>query len=149
MLLPQTAEYALRALACLVDLDASEGLRSADIAERSGVPGAYLQKVLRRLVEAGLLDSQRGHGGGFRLARKPSAIRFLDVLEATEFDMNPKACAFGWDRCDVARPCPLHPAYAELKDTMREWAARTTLADVLPVARSRPTRQPASSGRRR
>ena len=148
-LLPQTAEYALRALACLVAMP--EGARSSDLARRSGVPPAYLQKVLRRLVAAGLLESQKGHGGGFRLTRVPDRIRFLDVLEATEVDIAPAACAFGWSRCDPARPCPLHPAWSELKETFREWAARMTLADaVAPPGRGRvspPRRRPAGPAR--
>jgi Rrf2 family iron-sulfur cluster assembly transcriptional regulator len=146
MLLPQTAEYALRALACLVRPGPGDaGLRSADIAELSGVPPAYLQKILRRLVAAGLLESQKGHGGGFRLARDPARIRFEDVLEAVEGESKPRPCAFGWSRCDASRPCPLHPAYAELKESFRAWAARMTLADVLDLP-ARRRRQARSSG---
>lgn len=137
MLLPQTAEYALRALACLVPLEEGQGLRSSDIAERSGVPRAYLQKVLRKLVEAGLLTSQKGHGGGFRLARSPDRIRFEDVLEAVEVSADPQGCAFGWERCDASRPCPLHPAYAELKESFRAWTSHSTLASVRDVPRPR------------
>ncbi len=132
MLLPQSAEYALRALSCLLDLPAGTGLRSSDLAERSGVPAAYLQKVLRRLVEAGLLDSRKGHGGGFRLARAPGSIRFADVLDAMDSEP-PKACAFGWDRCDASHPCPLHPAYAALRTSFDAWASGVTLADVDPT----------------
>lgn len=138
MLLPQTAEYALRAMACLVPLAEGEGLRSADIAERSAVPSAYLQKILRKLVEAGLLTSQKGHGGGFRLARPPERIRFEDVLKAVEVDADPQGCAFGWERCDALRPCPLHPAWAELKERFHDWTSRTTLASVAEAPRPRP-----------
>ena len=146
MILPQTAEYALRALACLVRPPGAAGLRSRDIAEVSGVPPAYLQKILRRLVAAGLLESQKGHGGGFRLAREPRKIRFVDVLEAVEGDSKLRACAFGWSRCDPSRPCPLHPAYAELKESFSAWASRMTLADVLDVAPRRRPRSARSSG---
>jgi len=145
MLVSPTAEYALRALSCLVRLPDKSGLRSSDIARASGVPPAYLQKILRRLVEAELLDSKKGHGGGFRLAKDPRRIRFQDVLEAVEVDPDPRACAFGWARCDSAKPCPLHPAYTELKESFREWASRMTLADVLDLPpRLRPARAPRS-----
>ena len=146
-LLPQTAEYALRALACLVALPEGEGARSADLAKRSGVPPAYLQKVLRRLVAAGLLESQKGHGGGFRLARRPEAIGFLDVLEATEMYVAPAPCAFADARSDPQRPCPLHPAWSELKETFREWAARMTLADAAHPAPDRPRSRRRASAR--
>jgi Rrf2 family protein len=140
MLLPQTAEYALRAMACVAVLPAGEGVRAQDLAERSGIPLPYLSKVLRKLVLAGLLTSRKGHHGGFTLARAPRQIRFLDVLEAVEYQNDPDACAFGWRACNPVRPCPLHPAWSELKLSFKQWGAHTTLADIA-VANPVPVRE--------
>ena len=65
----QTAEYALRAMSHLARPDAA-AMRAIDLARATQVPVHYLSKVLRRLVDAGLLHSQKGHGGGFVLARR-------------------------------------------------------------------------------
>src|SRR5262245_25949627 len=100
----QTAEYALRALACLAT--STEPLRALDLGERTQVPVHYLSKVLRRLVGARLLVSQKGHRGGFVLARAPRQIRFIDVLEAVGEAPVAGRCAFGWERCDANHPCP-------------------------------------------
>jgi Rrf2 family protein len=129
-LLPQTAEYALRALAVLAMSGEGAAARSHDLAARTGVPEAYMSKVLRRLVESGLLRAQKGHGGGFTLAREPRKIRFLDVLSALDSMPTPNRCAFGWERCNASNPCPLHPAWSELNDAFSAWARSTTLADV-------------------
>jgi Rrf2 family protein len=94
------------------------------------VPVHYLSKVLRRLVSAGLLISQKGHRGGFVLSRSPEQIRFLDVLEAVGEAPVAGRCAFGWERCDANHPCPLHPAWAALSESLAVWARETTLADV-------------------
>jgi Rrf2 family transcriptional regulator, iron-sulfur cluster assembly transcription factor len=132
--LPQTAEYALRAMAELATLPDGETLRAGDLAARTNVPSHYMAKVLRRLVAARLLDVQRGPGGGFRLARAPSRIRFSEIFDAV--DASPSdGCAFGFDRCDARQPCPLHPTWSVMKEHIRIWETETTLADVRATAR--------------
>lgn len=142
-LLTGTAEYALRALAELAASAPGEMVRTVDLAKRTGVPEAYLAKVLRRLVSYGVLRATKGHGGGFALARAPGQIRFVDVLEAVDSMPLANRCAFGRPSCSPQDPCPLHPVWTQLKDAFLEWARTTTLADVgppppsAPVARSR------------
>ena len=130
MILPQTAEYALRAMACLAALPPGEGLRNRDLAAAAHIPSAYLSKILRRLVRDGLLRSHKGHHGGFQLARPAAEITFADVLAAAEVDLHGERCAFGWEKCNSEAPCPLHPSYSELKRELSTWALRTSLADV-------------------
>jgi Rrf2 family protein len=152
LVLSQTAEYALRALARLAALEEGEALRAVDLAAQTSVPAPYASKILRQLVVAGLLEGRKGHGGGFRLARDPEDIRFSDVLEALE-ELGPvERCAFGWEACDESRPCPLHPAWKTLQVALRDWAERTTLADVAAderASRARPARPARASGRGR
>lgn len=134
MNLPQTAEYALRALSVIAT---SEGLVSAEtIAREANVPQPYLHKVLRRLVAAGLLEARKGPGGGFMLAKPARKIRLIDVLVATDTDL-PDACAFGWGKCDAKHPCPLHGTWSELKESITSWASHTTLEDVRSYATAR------------
>lgn len=128
--LSQTAEYALRAMTRLAQQGDQPALRATDLAVDTHVPVHYLSKVLRRLVAAGLLTSQKGHGGGFALSRPASQIRFADVLGAMGEAPVGGRCAFGWGNCDAKRPCPLHPAWSVLNDALQSWASRTTLADV-------------------
>lgn len=130
--LSATAEYALRAMAYLANLPPGASARAADLEAAIGIPAPYLAKVLRKLVVAGLLVSQKGHHGGFALARPPATIRFADVLEAVGHRPDPARCAFGWGSCDPDMPCPLHDAWSRLTDSFRDWATTTTLADVRP-----------------
>jgi Rrf2 family iron-sulfur cluster assembly transcriptional regulator len=130
VLLSQTAEYALRAMASLA-FEADEGpVRARDLAQRTGIPMHYLSKVLRRLVLAGLLESQKGQGGGFSLARPPEEIRFEDILVAVDAYTAQGRCAFGWGACSEAEPCPLHSSWSRLSDAVHYWAATTTLATI-------------------
>lgn len=138
MLISHTAEYALRAMAQIAAAG-GEPVRASEIARDATIPVAYVSKVLRRMVAAGLLDARKGHGGGFRLARPASRIRFLDVLQAADGDVFDDRCAFGWGACSGRAPCPLHGSFAALKECTQGWAARTTLADVIdsPILRRR------------
>ena len=151
----QTAEYALRAMAWLVGQGVGASVRAQDMAHATRIPLPYLSKILRRLVVARLLVSQKGHHGGFSLARSGREIRFEDVLKACDYEPDPDACAFGWDNCDPVHPCPLHPAWAELKRAYSDWAERTTLADLATVTMTDPvqgtlrTRASRTAGTRR
>jgi Rrf2 family protein len=136
-LLTGTAEYALRALAALADCAPGESLRTVDLARRTGVPEAYLAKVLRRLVSHDILRATKGHGGGFALARSPDRICFVDVLEAVDSMPLENRCAFGRPRCSPADPCALHPVWSRLKEAFLDWARSTTLADVGTVGVAR------------
>ncbi len=131
MLLNQTAEYAFRAMAYLASrADLDSAVPSAELAEAANIPGHYVSKVMRRLVVAGLVSSQRGHGGGFRLLKEPREISFSTILQATDLDPRNQRCAFGFGQCDAERPCHLHPAWSRLKESFNGWAESTTLASV-------------------
>ncbi|MEQ1503261.1 MAG: Rrf2 family transcriptional regulator [Myxococcota bacterium] len=129
LVLPTTAEYALRAMACIAGRS-DEWVRAKDLVEATHVPAAYLSKVLRRLVEGGLLTSMKGHHGGFRLARPASTIRFVDVLDAVDEEIGSTRCAFGFTHCSGRDPCPLHPMFEQLNQQVRAWAETATLAEV-------------------
>lgn len=130
MHLSRTAEYALRAMSQLALLEDSATIPAQELSTSTAIPLAYLSKVMRRMVLAGLVTAQKGHGGGFALARSPSKIRFSDILAAAGIDTRENDCAFGFARCNAKSPCPLHFAWKDLGDRFRSWADDTTLGDV-------------------
>lgn len=123
-----TAEYALRAMAQIAALGVDGALRAKDLSELAHVPTPYLSKILRRLTAAGLLESEKGHGGGFRLTRPPSKISFADIFAALGEELDSNRCAFGWGDCDKKHPCLLHPAFSQLKGQLGAWSKSSTLA---------------------
>lgn len=130
MQLPQTVEYAFRAMTCLAVSDDDAPVRAGDLADRVGVPRPYLAKVMRRLVVAGLVDSRKGKHGGYRLARPRQEVVFADILRAMDVEPVSDRCAFGLHHCDPERPCPMHEAWSRLNRTFNDWARSHTLADV-------------------
>lgn len=101
----QTAEYALRAMACLALYD---GLVATPVlADQTKVPQNYLAKVLQQLSAAGLVDGRRGVGGGYKLSRAPGAITLLDVINAVDPVQRIETCPLGLSNHGKVL-CPLH-----------------------------------------
>lgn len=113
-------------------------LRTA-IAEAGELPSPFLGKILKDLVRAGLLDSVRGRGGGYRLARPADDIRLLDVRAAIDGTTDLDACAVGLDPCSDETPCPLHADFKRVRETIREYLSTTTLAQVATGRREKTT----------
>lgn len=131
VILSQTAEYALRAMAWLAVASPGAPVRARDLSQATGIPSYYLSTILRRLVLAGILTSRKGQGGGFAVAKPLSHIRFLDILAAVGAGVPTGGrCAFGWGECDALHPCPLHDTWSEISNEFLRWATTTTLADV-------------------
>jgi Rrf2 family protein len=134
--LSQTAEYAIRAMSAIATLPTGDLVRASDLGESTGIPPSYLSKVLRRLVLAELLVSQKGKNGGFALSRPAGRIRFIEILYAVDAFPAEGRCAFGWGFCDQLKPCPLHGPWRRLKDRVQDWADNTTLAEVAEAAKA-------------
>jgi len=130
MMVPQTVEYALRAMSCLSGQAAGVTRSAREVAESTKIPPTYASKILRQLVAAGLLISEPGRSGGYRLAKAAQDIRFYDVFVAMDYTPGAEKCAFGWDECDLVEPCPLHHAWRELSDTWVGWSLRMNFGQV-------------------
>ncbi|MCK6512242.1 Rrf2 family transcriptional regulator [Myxococcota bacterium] len=128
MLVNQTDIYALRAMTFLALQGADALVSSKDLAEKTRIPSHYLSKIMRRLVEAELVVSQKGHGGGFQIVRPLEEITIEGILDAMGDKHELEKCAFGWEKCGGEHPCPLHPAWSELKSSFVGWASSTNLS---------------------
>jgi Rrf2 family transcriptional regulator, iron-sulfur cluster assembly transcription factor len=88
MHITRAADYAFRVMIHLASLPRVT-VRRPDLAKALGVPQSFLSKVLQQLVQAGVIISHRGFGGGFQLAVARNKVSLLDVLEAIEGDRRP------------------------------------------------------------
>lgn len=115
-MLPKTAEYALRAMTCMVEQP--DRPMSADLlADKTKVPRRYLTRVLQDLAEAGLVASRSGPGGGYVFAADVGRLTILDVVNAVSPMERITACPLGIG--SHSSLCPLHAeldrAYASME----------------------------------
>lgn len=128
-MLSQTIEYALRAMTYLASIHGPASSTSEIIAERTMVPKGYLSKILRDLVVAELIVSQRGPNGGFSLARPSNKITMLDVVNAVDPIPRIKKCPLG--NPAHVELCPLHRRLDDAIATIERDFKRTSLAEVV------------------
>lgn len=131
MVFSQSAQYALRLAAVVALHQGKSAVPGKQAASLSSVPAAYASKILRKLVESKVLQGTKGHGGGFMLSRPASRICIADILDAADAEVKPRTCVFGLNACSDRNPCALHHRWKELQESVRGWAMKTTLADVI------------------
>ena len=132
----KTGTHAIRALVQLSGLPEGQSLGAAQIAEQIGAPPNYLAKLLRILARQGLVESHKGPGGGFRLAREARKIRLLDIVEPIEQIARWNGCILGQRDCSDDNPCGIHDRWKRLRDGYLAMLAETTVADLDPGADS-------------
>jgi len=128
-LISQTAEYALRAVAALAG-SPDEPMVTQRLAEATKVPAGYLSKVLQSLGRAGLVNSTRGVGGGFVLARPASEITIYDIVQAVDPLQRIRTCPLGLASHGV-RLCPLHKRLDDAMKQVEDAFRASNLAEVL------------------
>ncbi len=122
------------ALYAILDLaaDPARQLSAGDIAERFGISGNHLSKVLRTLGRAGLVEALRGAGGGYRFRGNAKRVTLLDVIRLFE-DVEPP----GAEARDPGAVTPegraLRVVLDEIDDTARATLSSITLATMLKL----------------
>jgi Rrf2 family protein len=129
-MISKTGIHALTAVAALAELERGAYAGAGDIAGRTGAPRNYLGKLLKTLAEEGVLESQKGKGGGFRLARSAEAISLYDVMEPIERVSRWGGCFLGRNRCSDSAPCAVHQRWGKVRDDYLEFLRSTTVADL-------------------
>ena len=100
-------DYGLRAMIYLASLPEDAVVPFREVARQMDIPEDFLAKILKTLVDTGLVRSTRGPHGGYALARKSSEVSFLDVIEAVEGPVALNTCLDGEDACGHSPVCTM------------------------------------------
>jgi FeS assembly SUF system regulator len=140
MRLSSLADYAVVMMAAAARACGTARLNATALAEQTGVPLPTAQKLVSRLAAAGLIESARGQGGGFRLARPAAAISLADIIEAVEGPIAMTTCV-DEERHDCALDghCLVKPHWGVVNAAIRGALAEVSLAQlsVAPVRREK------------
>lgn len=126
MRLSPAAELAIRGTCVLVQRYGEGPITLQTIAETRGLSRQYLAKLFLQLAKADLVTAIRGKNGGYVLARAPSEITLLEVIEAVEGPLALNFCQHDPPKCEEVG-CPLRPVWAELQEVIRGRLSRVTL----------------------
>jgi len=129
-MISKTGIHAALALSLMSKLPNGEYAGASNIAREIGAPQNYLGKLLKLLAQEGLLESQKGFGGGFRLARPAGKITLYDVVEPVDHVSRWGGCFLGGGKCDDAAPCAVHHRWKSVRETYLDFLRETTIADL-------------------
>ena len=128
------AEYALRAMAELAMHRDGSNLQAQELARRERISVKFLEQILRNLTKAGLLQSRRGAGGGYVLARQPERISLGEVVRLIDGPWDLLECAAqevpAKCSCGSARVCGLRSVVTDLRAGVGTLLNGVTLADI-------------------
>lgn len=130
-MITKTGLHAIRAVAALAGLPEGVYAGAAKIAREIKAPQNYLGKLLQALSREGLVVSQKGLGGGFRLARDPDEITLYDVVEPIEHISRWSGCLLGHRECSDEAACGIHHQWKKVRNAYLRMLTRTTISDLL------------------
>ncbi len=118
MRISSRCEYGLRAMIFLAAADRDEPVSLAEIARREEMPVAFLERILARLREGGLVVSTRGASGGYRLSRPAGSISVGDIVTAIEGPLSLVGCLPDDEGCARAGNCASQRVWRRLDDAI-------------------------------
>jgi len=123
--LTRAAEYAVRGVLCLARSNGFKWVLLEEIARRAQAPEKFMAKIFQSLVHAGIVESARGAGGGFRLAKPAGTVSVLDVIQAVEGPVELSFCR----RCNMSASCPICGTWGDARDALVEALDDRSFAD--------------------
>lgn len=140
-MISKTAVHALTALTVLAELPDGSYIGAGDIADEIDAPRNYLGKLLKNLSDSGVVESQKGKGGGFRLARGAETISLYEVVETIERVSRWSGCFLGRNRCSDQSPCAVHAGWKKVRESYFEFLEETSIADLVKKDRKKAGRR--------
>ncbi len=124
------SDYALRALIEIASRTDEGPVSAEELGRRQDIPHGFLQSILADLRRAGVVMSQRGQSGGWRLAAEPSDVSVADVIRAVDgplvsvYGLRPEAVTYN-DNASV-----LQPVWIAARSSLRDVLEHVTIADL-------------------
>jgi Rrf2 family protein len=123
-------DYAIRAMIHLASIPPGTVVPFREIGRQMSVPEDFLAKILKTLVDQGIVRSTRGPHGGYKLARPAEAINVLEIIEAAEGPVAVNVCLDDDDACSRQSFCTMTSVWREGQERMLDVFRGTTLASL-------------------
>ena len=135
-MLSQKTKYALKALLYLAQQEEGYIARTIEIAEGANIPKKFLEAILLELRNHGILQSQKGKGGGYYLRIPPDQVTFAKIIRIVDGPIAPALCVslhfYGkCDDCADEETCKLRSVLAKWRDANLSVLEKTTLEELI------------------
>jgi Rrf2 family transcriptional regulator, iron-sulfur cluster assembly transcription factor len=135
MRLSTKAQYAVRALVSLNLYANGSPMTLKAISKREDISLTYLEQLFVKLRRGGIVDSVRGPGGGYVLAKSASRIRVDEIIDSVEESLAPLSCMEVDGSCKCTSKCVTQSVWQGLGERIRNFLASITLDDMTREAR--------------
>ena len=134
-MLSKRSKYAIKALLALADHQRGEPVRIADLAHEEQIPPKFLELILLGLKNQGILQSRKGKGGGYLLARDPADIYLGQIVRMFDGPLAPVPCAsqtayVACADCPNEAVCGVHLAMKAVRDATAKVLDGTSIASL-------------------
>jgi len=134
-MLSKRSKYAIKALLALADHQRGEPVRIADLAREEQIPPKFLELILLGLKNQGILQSRKGKGGGYLLARDPADIYLGQIVRMFDGPLAPVPCAsqtayMACADCPNEAVCGVHLAMKAVRDATAKVLDGTSIASL-------------------
>lgn len=130
MHLTREGDYAIRVLADLAGRPRGDVVRTEDLTVTTGVPRAYLAKIVQALARAHLVLTRQGPGGGVSLREDPARITLRQMVEAIEGPIHLNRCLVRAGECPRDAFCAVHPVWARIQAVLLRELDAVRLTDL-------------------
>jgi len=130
LLFSRRCEYALQAVLYVALKPDGSWTSIRELAKVLKIPSHFLAKILRDLTRRGLLSSQKGPRGGFRLGMQASDMTPAHIVEAVGGLEFTRTCVLGFSECSADNPCAVHHQWEKLRDGIHEMLVSKSIAQL-------------------
>lgn len=136
MRLTTKGRFAVMAMLDLAMQGGGRPVTLAGISRRQNISLSYLEQLFGKLRRHALVDSVRGPGGGYTVARDPAAISVADIISAVDEPLDTTKCG-GKENCHDDRKCITHDLWAKLNLHIFDYLGAVTLKQMVDEQKSR------------
>lgn len=130
MRLTTKGRFAVTALLDLAMQQESTPITLADISQRQKISLSYLEQLFAKLRQSALVDSVRGPGGGYRLAKEMDQVSIAEIILAVDEPIDATNCG-GKENCHNNGKCMTHDLWAKLNDIIFDYLGAVTLKQLV------------------
>lgn len=131
MIITRATEYSIRAMLHLAGRYPAAVVSKQEICASERISPAFLTKILQPLIRGGLVRSKRGVAGGFCLARDPSHVTLLDVMQAVDEPLALNVCLLEGQPCERECVCPVHDLWSQARQALEGIFGARSLAELV------------------